>query len=475
MYILVSRLLCLLLSLVYIADSHIYASDPLMGSELAIHVFSSLGIELKQDIVSTYFVGDGILIEWRVTNKKEYAFLYLQNMKSKEEKSVLVRTDASGNFQIPVSLPTIEWKYYVIVASGNSFASSTPQIITLIPKNRVTNTAASLPDIRPTIVYDKYPYISIGSEKWASMQIVQWAKLVEKTGKILMLDELSLTPWNSRVSISGYSLSGVSSLDQIAALPFAWSGSIFIDRTRDRIWEGLVSLKNRRSIGTMQFRIKTWEQVSSLYYLTSPNGNVTKYTFPSYIVDGNGFLRTHQLITQNFPLTEAWVYKIETVRSDGIAYFNLPISRTSFWSIVDPLAQFQKTTLRKESVLIDKGILKKINVIRTGLRRGVLTIDPKLNDLAQKKAINMATHQYVGHITPDGMGILSFADSLGIDLIGAVWENVAGGNISDLSLQDGLEESGSHRYNMINPIWKHIGIGYVLKDGRTYLVQVFGE
>ena len=170
----------------------------------------------------------------------------------------------------------------------------------------------------------------------------------------------------------------------------------------------------------MQFRIKTGEQVSSVYYLTSPSGNVNKYSFPSSMVDTNGFLRTNQLIVQNFPIMESGVYKIETVRSNGIAYFNLPISRNTFWSIVDPLGQIQKTTLRSDKSIIDKSILKKINIIRAGLRLNSLVLDTQLSDLAQKKAINMATYNYVGHVTHEGMRILDFADSLGIDISGSV-------------------------------------------------------
>lgn len=66
-------------------------------------------------------------------------------------------------------------------------------------------------------------------------------------------------------------------------------------------------------------------------------------------------------------MTEAGVYKIETVRSNGIAYFNLPISKNKFWSIVEPMTYLQKTTLRNEKDSIDKNILKKINVMRAGL------------------------------------------------------------------------------------------------------------
>ena len=102
-------------------------------------------------------------------------------------------------------------------------------------------------------------------------------------------------------------------------------------------------------------------------------------------------------------------------------------------------------------------------------------LDSTLSDLAQKKAMDMAKYNYVWHISKDGMSIIEFAISQNIPISGSIWENVAGWNVSDMSLQDGLEESGSHRYNMIDSRWKKIGIGYVLQNGKTYIVQIFGE
>lgn len=47
--------------------------------------------------------------------------------------------------------------------------------------------------------------------------------------------------------------------------------------------------------------------------------------------------------------------------------------------------------------------------------------------------------------------------------------------MSDFALQDGLEESGSHRHNMLNPDWKKVGIGYGVSGKDIFIVQIFGE
>jgi uncharacterized protein YkwD len=131
-------------------------------------------------------------------------------------------------------------------------------------------------------------------------------------------------------------------------------------------------------------------------------------------------LRTGVIIRQNFPITEPGVYKIETVRSNGVAYFNLPVSKSQFWSIIDPMTESQKMTLRNNKVAIDTSILKKINNIRKGLGLNPLTIDQKLSNIAQQKSIDMATYNYVGHATKKGLGIIDFARSINIDISGAI-------------------------------------------------------
>ena len=87
----------------------------------------------------------------------------------------------------------------------------------------------------------------------------------------------------------------------------------------------------------------------------------------------------------------------------------------------------------------------------------------------------MIARRYQGHADPDGYYIDRLAERLSIDPGGSIGENIGYGTVSDLTLQDGLEESGVHRYNMLEPLWTRVGIGYGIKDGKTYLVHVFGE
>lgn len=105
----------------------------------------------------------------------------------------------------------------------------------------------------------------------------------------------------------------------------------------------------------------------------------------------------------------------------------------------------------------------------------MLTLDAELTRLAQMKADDMVARGYQAHRDPDGNYIDGFAKKRGFVLETSLGENIAYGTISDLALQDGLEESGSHRYNMLRSEWTKVGIGYALSGGKSYLVQVFSE
>jgi len=139
------------------------------------------------------------------------------------------------------------------------------------------------------------------------------------------------------------------------------------------------------------------------YYVTTPSGDILEYTFPKNYIGTDGYLKTGILIKQSFPIPEAGVYKIETVQYNGLAYFNLPISRIPFWSIKAPITEDQKKTLRNNKNQIARDTIVSINALRTSLGRNILESDTTLTELAQKKAEDMAAYDYIGHTTKTGL------------------------------------------------------------------------
>jgi uncharacterized protein YkwD len=168
-------------------------------------------------------------------------------------------------------------------------------------------------------------------------------------------------------------------------------------------------------------------------------------------------------------------YMLETLEHDGFAYFNLPATRGNVWNIVTQLTDAQIRNIKRSETNVRADTYQAINTLRSSLGRNLIERDTTLDSVAQKKADNMANNKYVWHVTPDGKNIREFALSQGIKLSGAIGENVAWGNVSGLALQDGLEESGSHRANMIDPEWTKVGIGYRVQWDQTYMVHIFSD
>ena len=464
-------LILLLVSVSFCTSSWVSATSHISSST---SVFRELGIDLIDPIADTYYVWDAILIRGRVTDGRQDALIYLKSISTGESISELAETSTIGEFSYPLSFPHLEWDYSLIIASGNSFNTTIRYPIELVANQAIATPGVSL-GIRPIFTPAPAPYLSIGPDIWATLSITQGQKTTKTQGKILSLAALPLQYGPARVSLQGYRLTSPSSLDRLTSTWVSWTGSVYIDRTRDTIGRDVVSLRVLRWVGTMQFRIPRGKQVQSTYYLTTPSGDVIEGKFAPQYIGTDGYLRTGVPIRQSFSIAEPWVYKIEAVSANWYAYFNLPISRSPFWNIVIPVSDTEKSTLRTDKNTIDRDILASINSLRKWLGWFMISLDPTLQRLAQAKALDMATYNYVWHTTYGGLDIIEFADSQGIDIRGTIGENVAWGNVSDKSLQDGLEESGSHRSNMIDPDWGHVGIGYVLKNGRTYLVQIFGK
>ena len=437
-------------------------------------VFQSLGIVLTDPIADTYYTWDAILIRGRVTDGQQDALIYLKNISTGESISELAETTTTGEFSYPLSFPRLEWNYSLIIASGNSFSTTIRYPIELVANRAIAPPSTSVA-IRPVFSPTPTPYLSIGSDIWATMTIEQGKKTTKTQGKILSLADLPLQYWAARLSLQGYRLTSPSSLDRLTSTGVSWTGSVYIDRTRDMIGRDVVSLRVLRWVGTMQFRIPRGKQVNSRYYLTTPSGDVIESEFaPQYVATG-GYLRTGVNIRQSFSIADPWVYKIEAVSSNWYAYFNLPISRSQFWSIRDPITDIQKSTLRTDLKQVQAYGLKTINELRIRFAIEPLILDQTLSDLAQHKANDMAKYEYVRHDAQNGMYIQEFAASHGIKLSAPYGENVAWWQSSDINLQDGLEESGSHRHSMLGRQYSKIGIGYAIKNNKSYLVQVFGK
>lgn len=441
--------------------------------------FSHLGIVLDSEVPTVLFAGDDIEIRGHVTDGKKYALLYIaRNDESWEHQNTLIPVDTSGKFRTSFSLPRSTGQYTFIIASGNSF--NTDKFSTLELIDRSTLVYPDLPSLlsrispRISMIW-ALPSIFLPANTWAELLLTQDGKIWKISGTSLVFDTSWLSLGKAQVNMSGYKLSTASSLDRSARVDSFFSGSVILDRVHES--KGMEKIKFRSTVkwASFSFLVPQSPRIRDTYYITFPNGDAEEYHFPKNLVDEAGNLIPGKRINIPFEARTPGNYFVEVVAEDGLAYINTPFTRGNVWSIIQPLTEVQITTIRRNKDTVKSSIATRINTLRLTQDRGLLTIDDTLSRLAQAKVDDMIARKYQAHRDPDGNYIDGFAKKQWITISTALGENIAYGDISDLALQDGLEESGSHRHNMLNPQWKKVGIGYGIFGKNTYIVHIFGE
>jgi len=219
--------------------------------------------------------------------------------------------------------------------------------------------------------------------------------------------------------------------------------------------------------------IREEKSVKSDIFLTLPGGTVEKYSFDDASKDPDGFLKRGKIFEKTIPLKQTGPYLVEVNYDNGFAAYNGPIIFGDFL----PVLPNEYDGIQKEVGTVDGSIvatesLNFVNALRAKSGKSPLSLDDSLNRLASIKANDMAQSGIVSHSDSVGDKISGTAARNNITIAGAVGENVAGGNVHFRVLLAGLSNSGGHRANMLET-WKKIGIGYTMKDGQVYFVQVF--
>lgn len=120
-----------------------------------------------------------------------------------------------------------------------------------------------------------------------------------------------------------------------------------------------------------------------------------------------------------------------------------------------------------------EAVLKLVNQERSKQGLQALTLDKKLNNVAQLKAEDMRNKNYFDHNSPTYGSPFDLMRSQGVDYRTA-GENIAAGQTSaEKVMQDWLNSSG-HRANIMNANYKKLGVGYCVGGSYgTYWVQEF--
>lgn len=217
------------------------------------------------------------------------------------------------------------------------------------------------------------------------------------------------------------------------------------------------------------------KNVKSEIVLTLPDGNVEKYAFDTVSLDTDGYMKRAKTFTKTIALKQTGLYLVEVNYDNGFAAYNGPIVHGAVLPVLpNEYDSVQKKIGENDGSLVADDSLRFINNIRAKSGKSTLIIDRTLSALATIKANDMAAHNNLSHTDSNGVKIGGTAKQNNIKIAGSIGENIAGGNIRFSALLIGLANSGGHRANMLDN-WTKMGVGYAVKDGQVYYVQVFGE
>lgn len=447
--------------------------------------FSSLGVILAPHTPNTYLVWETIVLKGSISGGAS-GILYLSHNTTHEEIVDSIAVEKNGTFE-SVIRPTLPGVYTLILSRGSEFQTDLLETIYVLPEMEASFSGLLRSGVSPSLprweVRDGNFGIRGQSDTFSRYTLTQDMNQFSTSGKefALLWEMPRLTIGRAKLETKSYGISTTFSTDRILARR-PRVDTIFIDRKyidENTVWARVRIL--RKSI-SVTFSVPSWKNVGKHWYVSNPDGTVDEFAFPKESLWENGFLITGKLMTITVPTSWAWTYRIETVDDTGVAFFNIPVRVGTVWNIVEPISLAQKMQSRKNLQLIRISSLQSLNTLRASLDLPLLLEDESISLIAQKKAEDMAARDYLGHIDPEGRKIAGKLQDAGIDYT-SVWENVAWGSIvssksgvtpiSDIALADGLELSGSHKYNMIRPDWEKVGIWYATKNGKAYYVQVF--
>lgn len=115
----------------------------------------------------------------------------------------------------------------------------------------------------------------------------------------------------------------------------------------------------------------------------------------------------------------------------------------------------------------------------TRLEKGLspLKWSDEMAQVARQHSFNMAHQKFFSHIGKDGLLVSDRADALGYSFWRAIGENIAYNQGYDKPAEFACERwmlSQAHRENILNHLWKEVGVGVAVTDNGTYyFTQVF--
>jgi len=194
-------------------------------------------------------------------------------------------------------------------------------------------------------------------------------------------------------------------------------------------------------------------------YITTPNGAVKEVP-----IQKNG---TNQFYVRVAPESFG-IHVFEIVSNDGEILFNRAIYFSE--NEILPVAIWEETPIRSNSIV---GVRNWINQFRKRYEVPRVFAKAELDVFAQEYADKMSSENFISHFSPSGASFEMRVKNAGLK--GEFGENLSFGSTLKIALS-GLENSGSHRDNLLSKKWNYVGIGVSKNEkGQFYVAQIFSK
>lgn len=147
-----------------------------------------------------------------------------------------------------------------------------------------------------------------------------------------------------------------------------------------------------------------------------------------------------------------------------------PVTETTTEATTE-ITTVEATTEVTTSNSYSEQVLSLVNAERAKYGLKSLSINNKLNNVAQIKAEDMKNNNYFSHTSPTYGSPFEMMNSFGISY-NTAGENIAMGQLSPEAVVKGWMNSEGHRKNILNSSFTQMGLGYA-KGNSTYWAQMF--
>ncbi|KYC37433.1 hypothetical protein WA1_48435 [Scytonema hofmannii PCC 7110] len=167
----------------------------------------------------------------------------------------------------------------------------------------------------------------------------------------------------------------------------------------------------------------------------------------------------------SFSNLQAGAYYIRVYQGVGGANTNYNLSLSAApTSLPVPTSAPEPLSAGNNSFI--QSILDLTNTERQKAGVQPLKLSDKLNNSAQTHAQNMAIKDFFSHTDSNGSSVGDRAKAVGFQY-STIGENIAAGQSTPQAVVQGWMNSAGHRANIMNPMFKEIGIGYYYLTNDT--------